>query len=376
MNLTGFDKVQSSLAATQNKLRDNAQAAKRTSQEWEELSQTLRRTGLAFTALAAGGTLALGSAIKAAAAEADATARMAQTLENAGVAFDGVREETEKFFAAQQRLTAFNDTDLQDTFTEILGITQDYGKSLELTSVAADLARAKNIDLKTSAQLVGRAFVGQTSMLTRYGIILAEGTTGVGAINEITRRFGGTAQSTATVGQNAFNRLGDAFSDVKEAIGAELLPIAERLSAGMVKLADIFLSLGSGIKKTIAFVAVAATAFTGVVGVGLLLAGSVVAIKAAFAALAVVVGGVVVPIAILAAKLILVTGILGGVIVGLGDDRADELQVNIRGRFLVHPAHIHRNAHERGLFLLIGLEHALRPAIKHPVGECLTSTLS
>lgn len=110
--------------------------------------------------------------ISMAAEEERVTAITKNLLQKQGVSWDEVGAKTDKYLKKLEALTSFNDTELQEAFNELISSGVDYKTALSAMTQVTDLAVAKNIDLKTSAQLLGKAYVGQTGSLSRYGIIL------------------------------------------------------------------------------------------------------------------------------------------------------------------------------------------------------------
>jgi hypothetical protein len=69
-------------------------------------------------------------------------------------------------------LSGFSVPELTDAFTNLYRATQNVGRSQRLLGVTMDIARAKHLDLQRAALLVGKVAEGNTSALTRYGIVL------------------------------------------------------------------------------------------------------------------------------------------------------------------------------------------------------------
>jgi hypothetical protein len=74
-----------------------------------------------------------------------------------------------------ERLTAYNDTDLQVAFNSMIAAGMSYTEAMNLMNTVTAMAFSLNRDLGSMAQLVGKAYNGQTGELSRYGIVLEEG---------------------------------------------------------------------------------------------------------------------------------------------------------------------------------------------------------
>lgn len=146
--------------------------------------------------------------------------RLEQAVENAGVSFASVRGEIDATARAMQDATAVGDEDFAAILAELITTSNDYEGSLRNVSVVADLAAAKNMDLRSAAQLVGRAMVGQTSTLTRYGIVIKEGQD---AMEVLRRQFGGFAEAEGATFEGLIARLRNELGDFRQAIGDVLI---------------------------------------------------------------------------------------------------------------------------------------------------------
>ena len=191
--------------------------------------------GLKKAALSLAGVMASAFAVRAVirfgketvrvAAEADAIwTRLGQAVENVGENFATARPEVEAMARAMQDVTTVGDEDFAEILTELITTSGDYAKSLENVGVVADLSAAKQIEMKTAAQLVGRAMVGQTSTLTRYGIVIEEGQD---AMEVLRKTFRGFAESEAESVEGKLKRLNNEWSDFKQAVGEAVIAGSE-----------------------------------------------------------------------------------------------------------------------------------------------------
>ncbi|MBU2060029.1 MAG: phage tail tape measure protein, partial [Gammaproteobacteria bacterium] len=198
----------------------------------------------------------LGMAAKAAEAERVNVARLSATLDNVGVSYDNVKDSLESVILATQRKTGIADDQQRDALSELIITTNDYGKALSLLPLVLDFAAAKQIDLSTSAQIVGRVAEGNTTMLSRYGFQLDETTTASEALAMMQDRVAGSAEKMAS----PIDIMAASFSDLQESIGAALLPTLKSL---MEWLTGIFDKIGAWAQanpqliKTILAIAVA-----------------------------------------------------------------------------------------------------------------------
>ncbi len=161
----------------------------------------------------------------------EGAARLAAAMRNLGNFTRQDVQENLDFAASLQQVTKYSDEAVVQTET-LLTTFGLYGDQLRTaTKATADLASGLGLDLNTAALLVGKSFVGETSTLGRYGIKIKEGTAEAekfaAVLAEIQRRFGGAAQAEANTYLGRLEQMKNAFNDLQEKIGKELLPVAE-----------------------------------------------------------------------------------------------------------------------------------------------------
>ena len=107
-------------------------------------------------------------------------------------------------------------------------------------TAAQDLAVGLDVDLKTSALLVGKAFAGDTATLKRYGIVLDQNELkqkGVALVlDKITAKFGGQAAAKAKTFAGLIEQLGNRWGDLKELIGQWLTQSSGLLTPMLAKI--------------------------------------------------------------------------------------------------------------------------------------------
>lgn len=172
-------------------------------------------------AMAAGGAIVagLGAATKAAAAEQIGINRLQQQLKNVGVEYDRVRDSLEGVISATQRKTGVADDQQRVALGNLVMATGDYNRALELLPLVLDLAAARQIDVSTAAELVGKVAGGNISILSRYGIQMKEGATAAEALALLQEKVGGTAAATA----DPIKILEQSLDDLSETIGGALV---------------------------------------------------------------------------------------------------------------------------------------------------------
>ena len=183
------------------------------------------------------GTFLLDAA-KAAGEEEVGIIKLGQAVKNSGADWDEASVAIEAYLAQQLKRTALDDGEGRAAIQKLTESTGDYHKALELMEVTQDLAAAKGIDLATAADIVGKVHAGNTSTLTRYGIVLEEGTTAEEALLELHTRFGGQAEAVGNSYEGSMKKFNIATGNLKETIGAALLPMLTPLVNTLVDLAQ------------------------------------------------------------------------------------------------------------------------------------------
>ncbi len=183
--------------------------------------KAFKAAGIAMTAAGAAITGALAYATKAALDEQVGINRLDVALKNAGRSYAGLKSEIEAAMAATQAKTNYGDGEQREALTALIGVTGTYQGALEQLRLATDLAAAKNMDLTSAATLVGRVAMGNTALLSRYGIQVKEGATATEIMADMQERFAGAAAGAA----NPLIQLKNTVGDLAEDVGSVLVPV-------------------------------------------------------------------------------------------------------------------------------------------------------
>ncbi len=237
--------------------RDEASATIRAIRDqFEASTKDLKTMGVTMLATGAVITGALGLALKAAEEERVGIARLDNQLKNVGVSYNDVKGSLEAVITATQRKTGIADDQQREALGRLVMVTGDYNQALKLLPLALDLAAAKQIDVSTAGDLLGRVAMGNTSMLTRYGIVLKEGATAAEALAAIQEKVSGAAEATA----NQFDILKAEVGDLNESIGAALVPLLKTVVTNLIPIIENlrkWIEVHPGLVKAIAAVGIA-----------------------------------------------------------------------------------------------------------------------
>lgn len=161
-----------------------------------------------------------------------AVSKLNKALENQGIKSEAATRDLVRFADELQNTTVFAD----DAVIGAMALGATFGLTGErlkaTTKAAADMSAALGIDLKTTMLLLGKASVGETSTLSRYGIVIGENVPKAerfaAALSQINARFGGSAAAQAGTYSGQMEILKNKFDDLYERIGEFLLPVAQK----------------------------------------------------------------------------------------------------------------------------------------------------
>ena len=284
------DKFSKGLANSQSKL--------------EKFSGTAKKAGIAITAVGVAGAAVLGKFIASSKEQEIGINRLNQSLINVGTSYAANEAQIEKNIDAIQRKTNFGDEVQRDALQKLVTIGGKWEGSLDALAVTTDVAAGANIDLNAAALLVGKAIAGETSSLSRYGIVIEKGATQTELMAALTKQFGGAAEAASDPITQMKNRLGD----TAQVIGDQLLPFIDAVAIQIEKMADFVNNLNPSLVKWIAIAAGVAVALALIIGPMLLMIGLLPVLIAGFVSL-----GVAMSVALLGIP-ILIAAVIAGII--------------------------------------------------------------
>lgn len=187
---------------------------------------------LAFASGSFIGIAAVSSAIREAVAGADELDKanrsigvvLAHNNQQAGVTVASL----DKWAKAQENL-GVSQTEALTGLRETVVLTGSATKGMLAYRIGLELSRAENIDLDSALRIAGKAIQGQTTSLTRYGIILPKTTNAQQIFNAFQARFAKQAETNTS----AFDRLRASYSNVATSVGTALLPVFEKYAASL-----------------------------------------------------------------------------------------------------------------------------------------------
>jgi len=186
----------------------------------------------AAAAAAYAGKLAI-EGVKAAIEDEAAQKRLALALENVTGATEAQIAAVEEQISKTALATGVADDKLRPALQRLATATGSVEQSQKLLTLALDISAATGKDVETVSNALGKAYEGNTASLARLGIGLSAAeikTMGLqGAVTQLGQTLGGAAATQANTFEGQIARLRVGFDEAKEAIGAQLLPVIQRL---------------------------------------------------------------------------------------------------------------------------------------------------
>lgn len=144
---------------------------------------------------------------------------------------------------AQMRNFGFTNIQTETAVARLTGQLHNPAKALNLVGLAADLARARHMDLVAASQLVGRAATGNVAILARYGIQTKDAAghtlSARAAIEKLAETFHGTASAYSGTLAGQMDKLHAQMEDAKEQVGKALVPVLNEVIPIFVELAKV-----------------------------------------------------------------------------------------------------------------------------------------
>ena len=202
-----------------------------------KMGEFSKKAGMAFAAAgAAAGAYAVKLAVdgvKAAIEDEAAQIRLATALKNATGATNEMIASVEQQILKTSIATGVADDKLRPALQRLSLSTNDVTKAQDLLNLALDISQATGKGLDSVANALGKAYDGNTAALGKLGIGLSSAELKAMSFEETQTRlsdlFGGAAAANAETFAGRLQILKVTFDEAKESVGAQLLPIIQRL---------------------------------------------------------------------------------------------------------------------------------------------------
>ncbi len=185
---------------------------------------------------------ALDEAQKAYQADQASQVLLANALKNNVPSWTGSTKAVEDYAAAQIDL-GFADDEVRASIGQLVGITHDEAKAMELNSLAQDLARSKGIDLATATDIVTKAAQGNGRALKAMGVDIGTATDAAGMLDAIQQNVQGSAEEWAATseGQTAVAQAkqGEAWEKIGKVVDRIAMAVLPAVTAALEVVADV-----------------------------------------------------------------------------------------------------------------------------------------
>lgn len=180
--------------------------------------------------------------------------KMGLAMKNQGDFTRAGLADLEEFSKQIQTTTAYED----DFTLAVMGNLKSYGMTNEevkkATQTALDFATAKaneGMTVEKASEILGKAYLGQTTGLKKLGIQVSENAHGAGVFDavmgQLQQRFGGSAQAELLTYEGQWKQLKNQWGDIQEFLGLVFLKTMEGLMTTAGLLATSFMTAGNAI---------------------------------------------------------------------------------------------------------------------------------
>lgn len=193
----------------------------------------LKKSLVPATAAIGAMSVALFDAAKGAMEDEAASRELARSLRQTAGATDEVIASTEAWISEQGRLLGVTDSELRPVLSKLARATGSVTRAQELATKAQDIAVATGKPLGSVTDALTKALGGNLTALAKlapeFREMVREGASFDDIMAEMALTMGGAASEAANTAEGRFKRLGIAFEETKESIGAALIPVIEAL---------------------------------------------------------------------------------------------------------------------------------------------------
>ena len=181
---------------------------------------------------------------KMAADDQTAQIKLASSIRASTTATDEQIAAVEKFIDVTQRATGVADDELRPAYARIIRSTKDFKKAQDLLRLALDLSAATGKPLQAVTEALGKAYDGSNGALGRLGLGYDKAELKAMKFNDLQKdlegRFGGSALAKAESYEGVMARFSITMDELKESLGAAVLPYLKKMAEYGIQIADAF----------------------------------------------------------------------------------------------------------------------------------------
>jgi len=181
---------------------------------------------------------------KMAAQDEKSTKQLALSIRASTKATDAQIESVNDWIDTVQRATGVADDDLRPAYARIIRSTKDFDKAQRLLRLALDVSAATGKPLKTVTEALSKAYDGSTAAVGKLGLGYDKAKLKGMEFNklqqDLEKRFSGSALDNANTFEGTMARFRITMDELKETLGAAILPYMKRLAEYGIQIADAF----------------------------------------------------------------------------------------------------------------------------------------
>lgn len=211
------------ISADTASLKDGLAKATDTIKEFSSTTFTEFSSMISLVEKFGGGLLEFGKSFSAMGSEVEAiNLQFERSMKVYGDKIGEVTADVEAFGEKMLKSFGIDDDLVKKSIGNMTDLGVKYEDTFKVFTAAADLSAAKNIDLESSINLVTRAYNGNSAMLSRMGVQIADGAEGLAVLDALNASFAGAQAARADTFEVAWERMIQMIDNVKEEIGVGL----------------------------------------------------------------------------------------------------------------------------------------------------------
>lgn len=183
----------------------------------------------------------IGASVKAAIEDEAAQASLARQIEASTGATAKQIEGVEDYISSLGHSVAVADDEARPAFQALVVATKDLTIAQDLMNLAIDVSAATGKDLATVTDALAKAYAGNMRGLQTLSpelkLMIKDGADLTEVMGVLNTNFGGAGEAAANTAAGGMKKLGIAFGETKESIGAAFLPVFEKLLPVVEKFA-------------------------------------------------------------------------------------------------------------------------------------------
>ena len=233
--MAGIPKVKITFDADLDELKKGVKSATGEVQSFgDRVGDFGKKAALAFAVAGAAVTAFAVSAVKAAAEDQAAQKKLTDTIKATTDATAQQIAGIDRYITKTSIASAVTDDEIRPALARLARSTGDVQESQDLLALALDLSAASGKSLETVTNALAKSHEGSNTALKKLGLGLDENYLKTASNDQIdkdlTATYGNFSENQAKTAEARFRSMSIAINESKEAIGAALLPVAERLA--------------------------------------------------------------------------------------------------------------------------------------------------